>query len=126
MLSFELGADVAFNSIFGLPTLRQWGGNLDFSTHAFAPTHINTRFPLNYEPTKQGLPPTVELSNRSFVRPYLASFFQASVMFANIDDHASLSTTEKCEIPVDNPSPIIVDSNAGSCFKCNTTTSHLL
>ena len=58
-LSFGLGVDVAVNSIVGLPTLRQWGGTLDFNTNKFVATKLNRQFPLYYEPTKQGLPQCV-------------------------------------------------------------------
>ena len=30
ILSFDLGAGVAVNTIIGLPTLRQWGSSIDF------------------------------------------------------------------------------------------------
>ena len=64
ILSFGLGADVAVNSIIGLPTLRQWGGNLDFNKNSFVTTHIHTCFPLHYEPEKS-LPPDENYTNPS-------------------------------------------------------------
>ena len=60
-LSFGLSVDVAVNSIVGLPTLRQWGGTLDFNTNKFVVTKFNRQFPLHYDPTKQGLPQLVSL-----------------------------------------------------------------
>ena len=68
-LFFGLGADVAVNSIVGLPTLRQWGGNLDFGNNVFVAPKLKCKFPLHYEPTKQGLPPTVMFDKNSFIRP---------------------------------------------------------
>ena len=126
MLLFGLGTGVVVNSIIGLPILRQWGGNLDFNTNAFIATHINTCFPLHCEPTKQGFPPTVEFSNSSFVCPRRASFSQASIMFMNIDDRTSMSTTEKYVFSGNKLSTTITNSHMGICFKCNVTTSHLL
>ena len=66
VISFGLGADVAVNSIIGLPTLRQWGGLLDFCSNKFVAPAINTGFPLLYEPTKQGLPPSITFSENHF------------------------------------------------------------
>ena len=51
-LFFDLGANVAVNSIIGLPPLRQWGGNLDFGNDTFINPNINNKFPLDYEPTE--------------------------------------------------------------------------
>ena len=46
VISFGLGANVAVNSIIGLPTLRQWGGLLEFCSNKFVAPAINTGFPL--------------------------------------------------------------------------------
>lgn len=40
-LSFGLGADVAVNYIVSLPTLRQWGGNLNFGNNIFVAPRLN-------------------------------------------------------------------------------------
>ena len=120
ILSFGLGADVAVNSIIVLPTLRQWRSGLDFENNYFVAPRLNTRFPLIYEPTKQGLPKTVDFSASNFVRPSRGMCDQAACLFTNVDvksqsvPHASLFSSK------------IVDSNEGGCFKREVVTNPLL
>ena len=51
IISFGLGADVAVTSIIGPPTLRQWGGHMDFSSNRVIASISNTKFNLHYEQT---------------------------------------------------------------------------
>ena len=115
IISFGLGADVAVNSIIGLPTLRQWGGLLDFNANKFVATSINTQFPILYEPTKQGLPPSITFNESMFTRPGSNKSFMGSALMTNIDE----STTPKTKLVTFAPSeaPTVTDTGIGACFK---------
>ena len=68
-LSFGLGANVYVNFIEGLPTLCRCGGVLNFADSIFLAPALEKHFPLHYEPTKQGLPHSVQFDAKSFIRP---------------------------------------------------------
>ena len=114
-ISFGLGADIAVNSIIELPTLRIWGGLVDFSNNKFTTPAIHTQFPLLYEPTKQGLPPSIEFPEGTFIRPNYGQNNVFSALLTNVD--ANLAPTVNPFNPFNTiKSTIIVDNNTASYF----------
>ena len=119
-LSFGLEADVAVNSIVGLPTLRHWGGNLDFGNNVFVAPKLKCQFPLHYELTKQGLPPTVIFDNNSFIRPSQCNNQTVQTFMTNVQTTSFNSNSKQCvELPVIN------DTNTGDCFKREVALDHI-
>ena len=115
-ISFGLGADVAVNSIIRLPTLRIWGGLLDFSNNNFTAPSSCTQFPLLYEPTRQDLSSSIEFPEGTFIRPTCGHNNVVSALLTNID--ANLVATVNPPNPVNTvTSPKIVDTNTASCFR---------
>ena len=115
-ISFGLGADVVVNSIIGLPTLRIWGGLLDFINNKFTAPAIHTQIPLLYEKNKQGLPPSIEFPEGKFIRPICGHNNVVIVLLTNIN--TTLAPTVDPPNPVNTvTSPIVVDSNTTSCFR---------
>ena len=84
VLSFGLGADVAVNSLIGLPTLRKWGGVFDFGDNFFISRSFNTKFPLCYEPTKNELPANVVFNDGDFNRPIQGTEGNIVVLLTNL------------------------------------------
>ena len=84
VLSFGLGADAAVNSLVGLPTLRQWEGVFDFGENNFVARSLNTKFPLCYEPTKNGLPANVEFNDDDFNRPLQGAEGYVVILLTNL------------------------------------------
>ena len=83
ILSFGLGASVTVNSIVGVPTIKAWKCLFDFDSHELIARGLNTKFPLVYEATRQGLPPGVVFSNKNFVRPMNGAMHTASALLTN-------------------------------------------
>ena len=84
VLSFGLGTDAAVNSLVGLPTLRQWGGVFDFGDKIFVARSLNTKFPLCYEPTKNGLPANVVFNDGDGDRPIQGAEGNTVVLLTNL------------------------------------------
>ena len=115
IISFGLEAEIAVDSIIGLPTLRQWVGLLDFNTNKFIATSINKKFPLHYKTTKQGLPPSVIFNESMFTRPGNSNLTRGSALMKNIDE----DTTPKTNLVTFAPSehPVVTYTGIGACFK---------
>ena len=83
LLSFGLGSNVAVRTIIGLPTLKAWGGVMDFVGNKFIANNLQKRFDLVYEETQQGLPPGASFSEYDFqraaIQPTSASAFSITV-----------------------------------------------
>ena len=110
-ISFGLGEELVVNSIIGLPTLRIWGGLLDFSNNKFTASAIDTKFLLLYEPAKQGLPPSIESPEGTFIRPSCGHNNVVSTIPINID--TNLAPIVDPPNPVNTVTfPTIVDANA--------------
>ena len=116
MISFVLGVDVAVSLIIGLPTLRIWEGLLNSYNNKLIVPAIGTQFPLLYELTKQGLTPSVEFPDGTFIRPTCGHNNVVSALLTNID--ANLSPTVNPLNPVNTvTSPTILEYNTASCFR---------
>lgn len=115
-ISFGLGTDVTVNLIIDLPTLHQWGGVLNFTENIFIDPKLNWQFPLHYEPTKQGLPPSVQFGKESFVRPLMMGCHSGHVLLSNISDGTSKSPKDTTITP-SSYGPTVTYSSTGDCFK---------
>ena len=69
ILSFGLGKDVTVNAIIGLPTLRQWGGDIILSKNTFIAQNLNTEFPLDFKSANNFICPPEFIPTRDFIRP---------------------------------------------------------
>lgn len=69
ILSFGLGADITVNAIIGLPTLRQWGGDIVLSKNTFVAQKLRLEFPLDFKSANSFPIPESFNPVRDFVRP---------------------------------------------------------
>ena len=120
ILSFGLKADVAVNSIIGLPTLRKWSGNLDFGNNVFVAPKFKRKFPIHYEPTTQGSPPSVIFDHGSFIRPSKRNNKTAQAFMTNVQITLSDSNIMQCaRVAVNN------NTNTSDCFKREFDLYHI-
>ena len=104
ILSFGLGDSVSVNSLVGIPTIKEWKSIFDFESNMLVARGINTKFPMIYEATKQGLPPGVAFSSADFVRPMQGSTDKAIALLTNLsediaDASTSLSDAKSSDLP---------------------------
>ena len=95
LLSFGLGAGVAVNTIIGLPTLRQWGSNIDLVSHMLTAPALQIRFKMQYEPTQLGIPKGITFDRKDFERP---GPIRAIALITNLDRQSS-AITDGCDHP---------------------------
>ena len=93
LLSFGLGAGVAVNTIIGLPTLRQWGSNIDLVSDMLTAPELKKRFKLHYEPTQLGVPKGIAFDRKDFERP---GPIRATALITNLGRN-SAAITDGCD-----------------------------
>ena len=121
IISFGLGVEVTVNSNIGLPTLRQWGGVLNFTESILSAPKLDRQFPLHYEPTKQGLPLSVQFDAELFFRPSKTCSHSncvqfSNVLFSNVPDGPSKGPKDTPITP-SSSGPTVKDSSTGDCFR---------
>ena len=83
ILSFGLVKDVAFDSIVGLPKMKQWGGVLDFHNDCFVTKKNSTKFQIQYEATARYLSLLIILDGHDNVLPTSGCTNKATSLLTN-------------------------------------------
>ena len=65
----------------------------DFESNTLVARGINTKFPMIYEATKQGLPPGITFSPSNFVRPMHGSTDNKIALLTNLSEDISHVST---------------------------------
>ena len=82
--------------------------------------NLNVKFPIHYELTNQGLPPSVMFDHSSFIRPSQRSNKTAHALMTNAQTPPSNPhTIDSAHVPVIN------DTNTGDCFKRDINLHHI-
>ena len=116
VLSFGLGASVTVNSIVGVPTIKAWKCLFDFDSHELIARGLNTKFPLVYEVTRQGLSPSVVFSDENFVRPMNGPMHTTSTLLMNAPHDRGA---------IKSPSSSVTQTTSDGCTRRYAGTSHI-
>ena len=118
MLFYHLvwGASVTVNSIVGIPTIKAWKCLFDFDSHELIARGLNTKFPLVYDVTRQGLPPGVVFDNENFVRAMNGAMHTASALLTNAPHVSSVKK---------QPSSMVTQTTSDGCTRRYAGTSHI-
>ena len=111
IISFGLGKDVTVNAIIGLPTLRQWGGDIILSKNIFIAQSLNREFPLDFKSATSFSCPAEFVPERDFIRPQPKKVVR--IQCDNIP-HTNLSTNIQ-------PSTAVTDSVIGGVLQRRVT-----
>ena len=116
ILSFGLGASVTVNSIIGIPTIKAWKCLFDFDSHELIARGLNTKFPLVYEATRQGLPPGVDFKDENFVRPLKGAVHVVTALLTNAPHVGNIKKP---------PSSMVTQTTSDGCTRRYAGTSHI-
>ena len=122
ILSFGLGDSVAVNSIVGIPTIKTWRSMFDFESNVLVARGINTKFPMIYEATKQGLPPGITFSPVDFVRPMHGSTSNAIALLTNLSEDINSKSDDKQDT---SPSTTVTQISGDGCIRRQVKDNHI-
>ena len=86
----------------------------------FVALKLKCKFPIHYEPTKQGFPPSVIFDHGSFIGPSQRYNKTAHDFMTKVRTTSSNSNIKQCA-----KVPVINNTNTGDCFKREVTLDHI-